>query len=254
MGIGTKSGIMALAGAGGLFDTTSWALDGSDDYLVGTSYNTFAAHDDDTGTAKWTINLWVKFNSLSGTKYIYYISESGGTLVTYLYVNSTGRVQAFTTGEASNFTRANSAVTTGTWYMISVVFDSTLGRYSKQKLYINGAVPSGHTSNFDKADYNASGNIHLGTNYAENANIDGFINEPAIFIGYAASESELLGLYNSGVATNLNNHSTVPTNWFRSENAVWDGTDYTMTDEMGTGLTVKTENMDQVDRNTDVPS
>ena len=48
MGIGTRMGIMALAGAGGngFADTTSWELDGTDDYLVGTSYNTFPAHAD----------------------------------------------------------------------------------------------------------------------------------------------------------------------------------------------------------------
>ena len=82
----------------------------------------------------------------------------------------------------------------------------------------------------------------------------GHINEPAIFYGYAATDAELLDLYNSGAATNLNNHSTVPTNWFRSENATYDGTDWTVTDEMGTGKTVVSNNMEIGDRDSDVPS
>lgn len=257
MGIGTRMGIVALAGAGSAFaDTTSWELDGTDDYLIGTSYNTFPAHNAASDDESWTINTWVKFDSISGNQYIYYISESGGTLVTYLFVNGDGRLQAFVTGNGSNWTRSgNSVIAADTWYMLSVKYDSTeSSRYARLKIRVNGAAPSGHTSNFLSANYGASGNIHLGSNYAESNIMGGHINEPAIWMNYVASDSELLSLYNSGAATNLNSHSTVPTNWFRSENAVWDGTDYTMTDEMGTGLTVKTDNMSQASRTTDVPS
>ena len=258
MGIGTRMGIMALAGAGGngFADTTSWELDGTDDYLVGTSYNTFPAHDASSDDESWTINSWVKFDAISGNQYIWYISESGGTLVTYLFVNSDGRLQAFVTGNGSNWTRSgNSVIAADTWYMLTVKYDSTQSsRYHRLKIRVNGATPSGHGSNFLAANYGASGNIHLGSNYAESNIMGGHINEPAIWMNYVASDAELLNLYNSGAATNLNSHSTVPTNWFRSENAVWDGTDYTMTDEMGTGLTVKTDNMSQASRTTDVPS
>ena len=259
MGIGTRMGIMALTGAGSAFaDTTSWALDGSDEFLKGTSYDTFPA-DDSNPTAsgvKWTINMWVKFDSISGNQYMYYISEAGGTLVTYLFVNGNGRLQAFIQGSSSNWTRSGDGViSTGTWYMVTVRYDSTIAnRYQRLQIRVNGAAPSGHASNFLYADHGDSGNIHLGTNYAENSPMEGHINEPAFFYGYYASDAELLDLYNSGVATNLNNHSTVPTNWFRSENATYDGTDWTVTDEMGTGKTVVSNNMEIGDRDSDVPS
>ena len=260
MGIGTRMGIMSLAGAGGngFADTTSWALDGSDEFLKGTSYDTFSADDSSSSAsgAKWTINMWVKFDAISGNQYIWYISEAGGTLVTYLFVNGDGRLQAFITGNGSNWTRSgNSVISAGTWYMLSVKYDSTVSsRYSRLKIRVNGAAPSGHSSNFLAANSGASGNIHLGTNYSENSPMGGHINEPAIFYGYAATDAELLDLYNSGAATNLNNHSTVPTNWFRSENATYDGTDWTVTDEMGTGKTVVSNNMEIGDRDSDVPS
>ena len=260
LGVNTHTSIIPPPSSSGFEDTTSFALDGVDDFVESNvTFDTFTAHDDTTGTAKWTINIWVKFDSLVGTKYIYYISEPGGALVTYLYVNSTGRLQAFTAGTANNWSRVNGAVTTGNWYMISVVYDSTLNRYSRQKIYINGAVPSGHQSNFQNGSYNASGNIHLGINYSENAPIAGNINEPAIFMGYAATPAELATLYNSGAATNLNDHSTVPTHWWRSENAVWDNADpadehYDLTDEMGTAKTLRTYNMAEASREADVPT
>ena len=259
LGINANTSIIPPPSSG-FEDTTSFALDGVDEFIESSvTFDPFTAHDDTTGIAKWTINLWVKFDSLPGTRYLYYISEPGGALVTYLYVNSTGRLQAFTAGTPNNWSRANGAVTTGNWYMISVVYDSTLGRYSRQKIYVNGAVPSPHQSNFQNGSYNASGNIHLGTNYAENAPIEGNINEPAIFMGYAATQAELAILYNSGAATNLNDHSTVPTHWWRSENAVWDNADpadehYDLTDEMGTAKTLRTYNVDEADREADVPT
>ena len=245
--------------ASGFEDTTSWALDGSDEFLDNSnSFNTLPADDSSSSAsgAKWTINMWVKFDSISGNQYIYYISEAGGTLVTYLFVNGNGRLQAFVTGSSSNWTRSgNSVISAGTWYMISVKYDSTISnRYQRLRIRVNGATPTGHVSNFLAANHAISENIHLGTNFAENSPMEGNINEPAIFNGYYASDAELLDLYNSGAATDLNTHSTVPTNWFRSENATWDGSKYTMTDEMGTGKTIISNNMEEADRDSDVPT
>jgi len=258
--LGVQSGSRIIPPpASGFEDTTSWALDGVDEFLDNSnSFNTLPADDSSSSAsgAKWTINMWVKFDSISGNQYIYYISESGGALVTYLFVNGNGRLQAFVAGSSSNWTRSgNSVIASGTWYMISVKYDSTeSSRYSRLKIRVNGAIPTGHVSNFLAANHAISENIHLGTNFAESAPMEGNINEPAIFNGYVASDAELLNLYNSGAATDLNAHSTVPTNWFRSENAIWDGSKYTMTDEMGTGKTIITNNMEQADRDSDVPT
>lgn len=259
LGVNAHTSIIPPPLTSGFEDTTSFALDGVDDFLNNTnSFDTLPADNSSGGAsgAKWTINMWVKFDSISGNQYIYYISEAGGALVTYLFVNGSGRLQAFIAGSGSNWTRSgNSVIAAGTWYMITVKYDSTIAsRYSRLRIRVNGAAPTGHISNFLAANHAISENIHLGTNFAENSPMEGNMNEPAIFNGYYASDAELLDLYNSGAATNLNDHSTVPTNWFRSENATWDGTDYNLTDEMGTGKTIKTNNMAEASREADVPT
>lgn len=258
LGVNAHTRIIPPPLTSGFEDTTSFALDGVDDFLNNTnSFDTLPADNSSVSAsgAKWTINMWVKFDSISGNQYIYYISEAGGALVTYLFINGNGRLQAFIAGSGSNWTRSGNIITAGTWYMISVKYDSTISnRYQRLRIRVNGAAPTGHASNFYAANHAISENIHLGTNFAENSPMEGNINEPAIFNGYYASDAELLDLYNSGAATNLNDHSTVPTNWFRSENATWDGTDYTLTDEMGTGKTIKTNNMAEASREADVPT
>ena len=145
--------------------------------------------------------------------------------------------------------------------MVTVRYDSTIAnRYQRLQIRVNAATPSGHTSNFYRANHAISENIHLGTNYAENSPMEGHLNEFAIFNGYYATDADITNLYNSGAATDLNTTlSTTPTNWFRSENAVWDNTDpadehYDLTDEMGTGKTLRTYNMEQADRDSDVPT
>lgn len=242
----------------GFADTTSWALDGVDEFLNNSNtFDTFAADDGNSGI-KWTINFWVKFDSLpaSTSEIIYRMAETDGTYVTYLSVSSAGLLTAGINGSGSNWTRSgNGSVTTGVWYMISVRYNSTSGsRYQRLKIRINGATPTGHQSNFLKANSGASAIINLGSNNNGESNINGNINEFSIFYGHAFTNTELATLYNSGAATDLNENTPTPTNWFRSENATWDGSNYTMTDEMGTGIAIVSNNMEQEDRDSDVPT
>lgn len=244
--------------AAGFADTTSWALDGVDEFLNNSNtFNTFAA-DDGNSSIKWTINLWVKLDSLpaSGSELIYRIAETDGTSVNYLLVTSTGKLQAGIAGSGSNWTRSGDGViVVGNWYMISVRYDSTQSsRYHRLKIRVNGATPTGHGSNFLIANSNASANINLASTYGGTSNINGHINEFSIFYGQAFTNDELATLYNSGAATDLNENTPTPTNWFRSENATWDGSNYTMTDEMGTGIAIVSNNMEQEDRDSDVPT
>ena len=59
-------------------------------------------------------------------------------------------------------------------------------------------------------------------------------------------------VYNSGSLSDLSSISNPPTEWFRPDNAVF-STDWTMTDEQGTGDTATSVNMEEADRVTDTP-
>ena len=242
--------------AAGFADTTSWAIDGVDEFLSNSNTFDTIPVDDGSSGVKWTTNVWVKFDVIDATHYVYSINEADGTLVAYLVVTANGRLQAFVAGNGSNWTRSGiGSISTGTWYMVSVVYDSTFwSRYGRLKVRINGATPTGHGSNFLQANAGASANIHLGCTISQTSHMNGHINEPAIFYGQAFTNAELTDLYNSGAATDLNENTPAPTNWFRSENATWDGSKYTMSDEMGTGITIISNNMEEEDRDSDVPT
>ena len=175
----------------------SLVLDGSDDFLESpdSTFNEFTV-DNGSGGIKWTTENWVNFGEISGNQYIYYISNDAGTLVNYLFVNSNGRLQAFISGSSSNWTRSgNDAIAQDNWYQISVVYDSDLSRYSRLKIFVNGAKATGHASNFYQANSFASEKIKVGTNYAENSPMSGSWSNMKIY-NKALSTEEIFQNYN----------------------------------------------------------
>lgn len=239
------------------FDTTSWALDGVDDYLRNVvSFDTVQADPGGGANVKWSVVFWAKLDNLTGTQYLYDI-RNGTTLIQNLYVMNTGQLRAFMTGSGSNWSRtATGVITAGNWHLISMTYDGTVGRYDRQKVWVD-ADRTGETSNFYSANHVQSDTITLGATNGLSDHTTGHINEIAIWYGTALSQAKLEDIYNSGgPALDLDNISGIPspTNWFRSENATWDGTDYTMIDETGSGKNIKTNNMAEASREDDVPT
>ena len=263
-GNGTYEGIVLPNN--GFVDSTSWAFDGQDDHLKNNNtFDTIAA-DDSSGSpsgAKWSVVFWAKVDNLTGTQILYQI-RNGTTLIQTLYVSSNGKLNAFMTGANSNWSKTDAGViTAGNWHLMSMVYDSTLGRYDRQKVYVD-ADRTDETSNFFKANHLQSDTIFFAANTSVNGELAGNLNEIAIWYGTALSQGDLATIYNTGApAIDLKNIDGIPapTNWFRSENAVWDPSPsnpsdahYLMTDEMGTGKTIRTMNMSQSTRDSDVPT
>lgn len=248
---------------GSFEDTTSWALGGLDDYLDSTTaFDTIQADSGMGADVKWSVVFWLKLDNLTGDQYLYDIRDGSGTLVQNLYVNLNGRLQAFMTGSGSNWSRtATGVITAGNWHLISMVYDGTLGRYDRQKVYAD-ADRTGETSNFYSANHAQSSSITLGATSVPSNHTEGHINEIAVWYGTALSQGQLEDIYNSGgPALDLTDIDGLPspTHWFRSENAVWDPSDPTdehfiINDEMGTAKELKTNNMPEVSRDADVPT
>lgn len=250
-------GILASGGTQ-FVDETSFLFDGVDETIQNPSglsnqYNTIQADPGMGANIKWTVSFWLKCNTLSTNHTLYYITDSNGSLVQYLIVQSSGRLQAFLAGSGSNWTRsATGAITTGTWFHIAMVYNGTNGRYTRQKIYVNGST-SGSVSNFYSANHAQSANLYLGSRDGQTGYLNGLINEFSVFYGTALTMAEIVTLYNNGKATNLNDFTTSPTNWYRSENAVWNGTIWTMPDDKANGPNIESVNMQQTSLKNDVP-
>ena len=228
----------------------SYELDGSDDFIKSvTSFNSLPSSEDYFSTS-----VWFKADSLLSNHYIYHITDASNNLVTYLLLQSTGRLQAFTAGSSSNWTRsAVGAIVAGQWYHLSVVYDNTVNRYSKQKIYINSSR-DGVISNFFNGAFNDSDTLRLGVNSVEGSNFSGTIDEFAFWPGHAFTASEVDGVYNGATPSNLDEFSTPPQNWWRmGEDSIWDGSKWVIPYKMWTSISLNTFNMSESSRVSDTP-
>lgn len=247
LGISGETGI-SLPSAPSFFDTTSMLYDGFDDYLQNSS--TFDTLDSNT---QFSISVWVKVNSLQ-QGFIFHSSNPAGTgAQVYMFMRSTGRIDVFSAGSGSNWTRSTTNLVAGSWYHIVMTLDQTTGnRYTMQKIYINEV--EGDTSNYFGGNMGNGNILNIGRNFTGASYLDGLVNELAIWSGHPLSQAEVTEIYNGGTANDLNNVNTPPTSWYRTENGTWSGSEWTLTDEMGNGTDLTSVFMVEANRTTDVPT
>lgn len=119
------------------FGTASGLFDGTGDYL------TIADHADfDLSGGTWTIEMWIKPNSLSGSMGLYSQGNSGvDTDYSLFYVRSDGSLEFVVVAASANvvtLTTAAGVVATGGWYHVAVV--STPGSSDTDyRIFVNGA-------------------------------------------------------------------------------------------------------------------
>ena len=235
-------------GGGGFADTTSLLYDGVDDYQDVSPFSTI----DSLQKVSWS--MWVKVNSLSTQ--MFFSSYHSGGWVSLGYLSSAGEVIANIQGSGSNWTRTNTgAITVGSWHHVCFVYDETINRYQKLKIYVDGV--RNNSSNFYAGSLPTGTTMFIGSNSSGANNLDGNLNEFAIWGGTALSSIEVNEVYNLGTANDLKTLPTAPnpTNWYRSENALWLGGAYYQTsDEMGNGAKLISRNMVEASRVNDVPT
>ncbi len=226
-------GILASGGTQ-LFDTTSFIFDGVDDYME-TNVN-YTMLDNQQ---QFSISVWVKLNDMTTAQRIVVIW--GGRRI-FMYVRSTGVVDC-TIRSSSYFIRSNTnAITLGNWHHIVWTYDGTQTRYQRYKLYVDGAsnVASNAGSTSSVLQTFQELNVGLVSGRYLNANI----NELAIW-KIPITPAEVLAIYNNGKANDLNNlpgGGAPPQNWWRSENATFNGTNWAVPDTNGL-FPITTSNM-----------
>ena len=141
------------------YNTSSIHFDGSGDALVIETDEKYAF-----GTGDFTIEAFVKFNSLSGNQIIY--DQRPGSAGAYPVLYAGGDTIRYHVSGSDRIT--SSALTTGTWYHIAVCRSGT-----DTKMFIEGTQAGGTWT--DSTDYQ-QGALRLGVGYADteylNGNID----------------------------------------------------------------------------------
>ena len=229
-------------------DTTSFEFDGTDDRFV--SQSSFQSLD---GESYVGISMWIKIPDVSLTnETILKINNSVSGYSFLLFIRTNGVIDvSFPSG--SSFTRSNTgAITDDTWHHVYVRFDGSIfSRYNRLRIFVDGVLNHA-SSNFTILTTfpNNSSTMYLANN-GSTSYANCYINELAF---YTSGDDTLPNeIWNNGSANNLDDNTYTPIVWYRSENATWDGSQWTMTDEKSTGSDLVSNNMVEGNRVNDVP-
>ena len=238
---------IAAGGAASFSDTTSFQFDGGDEAFI--SSNNFTSFD---GGSYMAISFWLKVPDVSATVETLINIDNSSNYTFDLFLRTNGVLDASLVSNG-NFERTNTgAITDNTWHHVYVRFDGSLSRFNRTRIFVDGSLNHGSNNESTlKTVPTNSQKIHFARNAGGTRYADISMNEIAFYT--SGNDSLPAEIYNSGVANDLSTNSITPNNWWRSENATHDGTNWTMIDEVNS-VEVVSENMDNTRRKEDVPS
>lgn len=167
-------GNTALSTAVTKFGNSSIAFDGSGDYMVAPSDDTF-----DFATGDFTVETWVYFNILTTNRMIVDRWATGNTGGWQLYWRQTGTSLTFYVGAAVVIQDASTTrITTGTWYHVAVTRASGTVR-----MFVDGVQVGSATNN---ASLSSTLPLALGIQYSTLTNdLAGYLSDFRITKGFA---------------------------------------------------------------------
>jgi hypothetical protein len=146
------------------FGGTSAVFDGTGDYLT--------TNGPDLGSGEWTIEMFARFDSVSGVRVLYDDRESANTATGTVLIYTNGTTLYFNSQQANRI--SGGTLATNTWYHIAVVRDSS----NDVKMYLDGTqigTSWNDTSTYSQQD----GDGFFGMNHQSPNNhyFDGYIDE-----------------------------------------------------------------------------
>lgn len=146
------------------FNGTSAVFDGTGDYLT--------THGPDLGSGEWTIEMFVRFDSVAGVRVLYDDRESANTATGTILLYTNGTTLYFNSQQVNKISGGTLAI--NTWYHIAVTRDSS----NDVRLFLDGTeigTSYNDTSTFSQQD----GDGFFGMNHQSPNNhyFDGYIDE-----------------------------------------------------------------------------
>ena len=226
--------INPYAYAAGYENTYSFNFDGVDERMTVPSFTT-SGND-------LTISLWLKLPNLgSGADYML-----SGNSSNVIYYNSGEVIYAKINGTSSIIVANSGGVPqifgTGNWHHLAITkSSSTVTWWIDGVSYVD--LGSATTGGFTLSTIGAY--THGG------AGVNGHLDE--ISVWESDQSSNMATIYNSGVPADL--ASLSPLGWWRmGEEGTWSGSAWTLTDQGSGSNDATSVNMEEADRQTDVPS
>ena len=222
------------------FDSFALDFDGTDDFIDCGNDTSLQF------SGSFTISSWVKIDDSGTNTIISKDSNASSGLGYHIDFRSGNAVHAWAYDANDKITFTG--LSTGVWYNVVFVFESTGGANGNQSLYINAATPTtGSTTNFASSTVK---NLRIGSSeMISGIEMNGKLSNISIY-NTNLSATQITTLYNSGKPFDLNTFAVTPVSWWRlgATNSSFDGSNWTILDEISTsGNNGTSANMTQSD-------
>lgn len=255
MGLGSKLGIISLAGASSFVNTYSFDFDGTDDYIDVPDADNLSFGNSVTDSP-FSISAWIKMTDATLFRIVSKFQGSNGE---YLLNTSGTDILYFRLLDSNTSNRLDKSFGTaltsyeGQWIHICATYDGSAST-TGMKIYLNGnrvdnssAVVGSYT-----AMHNTNAPFDIGRYQGVASYANGLIDEVAVF-NSELSASNVTSIYNGGIPNDLSSLS--PVSWWRmGDAATFAGGNWTLTDQGSGGNNGRSINMIDGSRSTDVPS
>jgi hypothetical protein len=214
-------------------------LDGTSNYFDVSNFSSVVTNND------ITLSMWFK-TSLTSPQYLIATSQTFGTSCS-LFMPSNGSGELWfrrgnNTGGGEVTCKTSSGYNDDKWHNVICTSDSNM------KIYVNGVLDIQSTTSTPTVS--DSQFLTIGVNGGSGTSFfDGKLSNVSIW-NSALTSSQVTEVYNSGVPSNLNNHSAVSSlvSWWQlGSNSSFNSNSWTVLDEKGTNDGVSSTNMSEVD-------
>jgi len=216
-----------------IFNRYSFDFDGTDDYVNCGNNATLSP------TTELSISAWFKSSATS------YQIIASKTYYRINLVNSSGRLQFIVYYSPSNFTSTYTPIGTsyqdGQWHHVLCTHQVN-GRH---KIFVDGVLLADATSSTSNIFTGSTPFIIGNKNTSQSFRFNGNIDEVAFFDSDQSANASTI--YNGGVPNDMSSLS--PVSWWRmGDNATWNGSNWTLTDQGSGGNNGTSTNMTEDNR------
>ena len=212
------------------YTQNSFSFDGVDEYVAISANSNLQISD------TFTISHWIKFTSTS-QMYVTNFANKYGTFVqngyAYLVFRNLSNTQIGL--------QSTSTINDGNWHNIIVIKTT-----STMTIYIDGVL-NANNSNGATGITSTSSNA-IGALFTGAIPFQGTIDEVAIWNN--DQSANISTIFNNGVPTDISSLSPI-SHWRMGENATWNGSQWTLTDQGSGGNNATSVNMEEADKTGD---
>ena len=218
----SASGDTSLGTAAAFSNVYSVNFDGVDDYVDCGNVTSL------NGLANGSISMWFKTSNTAGQIFMAKWASGQQQFYAILYPNT--RIDVY--GTSIGFRSTDSmALADGNWHHLAITLEGGLTGNQRFKVYVDGTALTNLGFSGPTAFSTSTSDLLIGKRNAYSfSEWNGNLDEVAIFTK-TLSPSEVTGLYNSGVPTNLTGEVGLANWWRMGDND--SGTGTTVTDQAG---------------------